>query len=157
MITKTHIFCQKVQEKNGVKDTPKKLVKCTNCHILRDQVKFFKLNFLSSPLPKLINLGAYQIEFPEFFKTPLTFYPRVILLGVIANKNMKLWATSFAVVGCTSTKRQILMLSCCRLSRHDSLVFIVVRTFARRGNHRWRAFENRCLDEYFHLNICRLS
>ena len=39
-------------------------------------------------------------EFPEVFKTPLTFYPTFNLKGLIANQNIKLCATSFALVGC---------------------------------------------------------
>ena len=39
-------------------------------------------------------------EFPEVFKTPLTFYPTFNMKAVVANQNMKLWATSFALVGC---------------------------------------------------------
>ena len=40
-------------------------------------------------------------EFPEVFKTPLTFYSTLNIKAVVANQNMKLWATSFALVGCT--------------------------------------------------------
>ena len=40
-------------------------------------------------------------EFPEVFKTPLTFYPTFNMKAVIANQDIKLWATSFALGGCT--------------------------------------------------------
>ena len=63
-------------EKTVVKDaySPKKINKAViwdKKQTFRIQVKIFKLNFLSSPLPKLINLGAYQIEnFLNFSKHP---------------------------------------------------------------------------------------
>ena len=50
----------------------KKSVNLANSHFLRDEVKIFKLNFLSSLLPKWENLGAHQIEnFLIFSKHPL--------------------------------------------------------------------------------------
>ena len=50
----------------------RKSVNLAISHFLRDEVKIFKLNFLSSLLPKWENLGAYQIEnFLKFSKHPL--------------------------------------------------------------------------------------
>ena len=53
----------------------KKSVHLANSHFLRDEVKIFKFNFLSSLLPKWENLGAYQIEnFLNFSKQPLLLF-----------------------------------------------------------------------------------
>ena len=63
-------------------------------------------------------------EFPEVFKTPLTFYPTFNMKAVVANQNMKLWATSFALVGCSGSMRAtfieypILKLLLCKLTNH---------------------------------------
>ena len=58
MNAKTSIFCQKMPEKTVVKDaySPKKInttVIWDKKQTFRNQVKIFKLNFLSSPLTKL--------------------------------------------------------------------------------------------------------
>ena len=61
----------------------KKSVHLANSHFLRDEVKIFKLNFLSSLLPKC----AYQ---------RITFNLNVNKMGVIADSNRRrvlLWTT----------------------------------------------------------------
>ena len=66
MITKTIDLFQLIPERERVKDaySPQKDQKVSKFgqFFLRDEVKIFKLNFLSSLLPKWENLGAYQIE-----------------------------------------------------------------------------------------------
>ena len=62
-------------EKTVVKDaySPKKINKDKK-QTFRNQVKIFKLNFLSSPLTKLENLSVHQIgNFLNFLKHPIIF------------------------------------------------------------------------------------
>ena len=66
-------------EKTVVKDaySPKKInttVIWDKKQTFRNQVKIFKLNFLSSPLTKLENLSVHQIgNFLNFLKHPILF------------------------------------------------------------------------------------
>ena len=66
-------------ERTVVKDaySPKKINKAViwdKKQTFRNQVKIFKLHFLSSPLTKLENLGVHQIgNFLNFSKHPILF------------------------------------------------------------------------------------
>ena len=79
MITKISVFCQKMPEKTVVKDaySPKKINKAViwdKKQTFINQVKIFKLNFLSFPLTKLENLSVHQIgNFLNFLKHPILF------------------------------------------------------------------------------------
>ena len=72
MITKISVFCQKIPEKTVVKDaySPKKINKAViwdKKQTFINQVKIFKLNFLSFPLTKLENLSVHQIKISRIF------------------------------------------------------------------------------------------
>ena len=75
MITETHICCQKVPEKNVVKDAyPKKVSKmCQQVHFERLST-FLSTRFSQLPFAQIDQSWCLSDrEFPEFFKTPLTF------------------------------------------------------------------------------------